>query len=411
MEISIESIEQRKDPYQLYWDHFKNTETRRKYSRRLERFLKLIPNKVFENNGVEIPDRKQTSSLAKAFVKLAEIQPKVARNIVAAYIDEDKKLVADGVLNPNTIPNHIKPIKVLLDANSLPLHWKSITRMYPRSKITEDRAYTREELQKMIEISPDITDKLIVQLFSSGGFRLESWDYFEWRDLIFFKNDDGTFQGAALLVYRGDPECYWTFITPEACTTLSHYREKWKADVGHYPKDSDPLLKSVRFPTVRRLNAFGVKRRLTKIVARIGLRPPLRPNERRYEVPLDHGFRKYFNTMLRRAKVNYLDKEDMMGHSVGLERHYERYQEEDFERFPEYQKAIPFLTISDDERTKHENEKLRKEKRGSIPNRQLIDDLQTQLVQLQFELKAVTTSVQTKYDDELQQRKEKLGID
>ena len=67
--------------------------------------------------------------------------------------------------------------------------------------------------------------------------------------------------------------------------------------------------------------------------------------------------------MLRRAKVEYLDKEDMMGHSVGLEKHYERYNEQDFERFPEYQKAIPFLTISDTERTKFENEKLKNEKK------------------------------------------------
>jgi len=66
--------------------------------------------------------------------------------------------------------------------------------------------------------------------------------------------------------------------------------------------------------------------------------------------------------MLRRAKVDYLDKEDMMGHKVGLEKHYERYQEEDFERFPEYQKAIPFLTISDDERQRIEIEKLEKTK-------------------------------------------------
>jgi hypothetical protein len=84
--------------------------------------------------------------------------------------------------------------------------------------------------------------------------------------------------------------------------------------------------------------------------------------KKRHDIPLDHGFRKYFNTMMRRAKVNYLDKEDMMGHSVGLERHYERYQEEDFERFPEYQKAIPFLTISDEERLKLENQKLEAEK-------------------------------------------------
>jgi len=60
------------------------------------------------------------------------------------------------------------------------------------------------------------------------------------------------------------------------------------------------------------------------------------------------------------------------------------------------------------EREKSELEE--KEKGESISNKQLIDDLQTQLVQLQFELKAITTSVQTKYDDELQQRKEKLVI-
>ena len=65
---------------------------------------------------------------------------------------------------------------------------------------------------------------------------------------------------------------------------------------------------------------------------------------------------------MRRAKVNYLDKEDMMGHKIGLETHYERYLEDDFERFSEYQKAIPLLTISDDERMRVENEKLKSEK-------------------------------------------------
>jgi len=122
------------------------------------------------------------------------------------------------------------------------------------------------------------------------------------------------------------------------------------------------LIKAVRYPVVRRLNAFGVKRRLQKIVGKIGLRPPLKDGKRRHEIPLDHGFRKYFNTMMRRAKVNYLDKEDMMGHSVGLEKHYERYQEDDYERFPEYQKAIPFLTISKEERLEIENIELKEEK-------------------------------------------------
>ena len=86
------------------------------------------------------------------------------------------------------------------------------------------------------------------------------------------------------------------------------------------------------------------------------------PGKKRYEIQLDHGFRKYFNTMLRRARINFADKEDMMGHKTGLESSYERYVEEDFERFSEYQKAIPFLTISDTERNRHEIKKLKEEK-------------------------------------------------
>ncbi|MCH8833044.1 MAG: hypothetical protein IIA81_01990 [Thaumarchaeota archaeon] len=154
---------------------------------------------------------------------------------------------------------------------------------------------------------------------------------------------------------------YWTFITPEACKILEIYREKWNSEIGAYPRPDDPLLKAVKYPVIRILNARGVRKRVDKIVTKIGLRPPLPPGKKRHEVQLDHGFRKYFNTMMRRAKVNYLDKEDMMGHKVGLERHYERYQEEDFERFPEYQKAIPFLTISDEERLRFENQQKQEE--------------------------------------------------
>jgi len=234
--------------------------------------------------------------------------------------------------------------------------------MFPREVRSDDRAYTRTEIQNMLEHCTDVIDRLIILMFSSSGFRLEAWNYFCWKDIILFQDEDKNCKGAALRVYRGDPEEYWTFITPEACKTLLLYKEEWKSRFLRYPKDNDPLIASTRFDVPHRLHQKGVRARVDKIVTKIGLRDSLKKGKRRYEVKLDHGFRKYFNTMMRRAKVNYLDKEDMMGHKVGLEKHYERYQEEDFERFPEYQKAIPFLTVSDDERIRLENEKLRKEK-------------------------------------------------
>lgn len=366
MEISIDKINSRSEPYQLFLDSIRSPETLRRYKTHLHSFLKLIPNQIYIDSLHKTPDDREAPTLAKFFVELARKDMDLASDVIAAFIKEDRKRVISGELSSQTIPNHIKPIKVLLDANRVPIHWKSLHKLLPRREAkSKDRAYTKEEIQKMLQVTNDITDKVIILLFSSGGFRLESWDYFTWKDVIFFKNEDGTYKGASLLIYRGDPESYFTFITPEACKALEIYRESWKTDIGVYPKPDDPLIKTVATPVIRRLAQKGVRKRIDKIVSAIGLRPQLPPGVRRHEVQLDHGFRKYFNTMLRRAKVDYLDKEDMMGHKVGLEKHYERYNEEDFERFPEYQKAIPFLTVSDEERIRLENEKLREEQSES----------------------------------------------
>ena len=362
MEITLDKINKRNDPYQLFLDSIRNPSTKRRYENLLYTFLKLIPNQLYLDSIRKEPKDREPKTLAMFFVELARKDPDIASNVIAAFIKEDKKRVEQGEISSQTLPNHTKPIKVLLDANRVPIHWKSLNRLMPRRESkTKDRAYTREEIKKMLEVANDITDKVIILLFSSGGFRLEAWDYFTWKDVIFFKDGD-SYKGAALLIYSGDPESYWTFTTPEACRALELYRENWKADIGAYPRPDDPLIKSVRYPVIRRLNQKGVRKRMDKIVHDIGLRPRLLPDKKRHEVQLDHGFRKYFNTMLRRAKVDFLDKEDMMGHSVGLEKHYERYQEEDFERFPEYQKAIPFLTVSDEERLSLENQKLEEQK-------------------------------------------------
>ena len=322
-------------------------QTARKYKNALFTFLKLIPNQIYQEYLEKIPKQKTPEELSEFFVELAKREPKTVTNIIAAFIKEERKRVERKEISSETLPNHIKPIKVLLDSNAIAIHWKSLYKLMPRREsISKDRVYTKKELQDMLKITNDITDKVIILMSSSAGFRVEAWDYFTWEDVVFFKNNnDETFKGAVLRIYRGDPEEYWTFITPEACDVLQLYKEKWRSDVGSYPKRTDPLLRSTNSPMIRRLNQVGVKRRIERVVTSIGLRQEKMPGKKRFEIQLTHGFRKYFNTMMRRAKVDYLDKEDMMGHKVGLEKHYERYNEEDFERFPEYQKAIPNVVI------------------------------------------------------------------
>ncbi|MCV0400158.1 MAG: site-specific integrase [Nitrosarchaeum sp.] len=384
LKINYDDINSRNNPYQLFLDNIKSPETERKYKKMLERFLLSIPDQIYENKKI----KSDLKNMVKHFVALAKKNPDLATDIIATYIKEEKKLVEAGKLSSGTLENHIKPIKVLLDANRIAIHWKSLHRLYPRKQsTTNDRAYTKTELQKMLEVARDLTDKVIITVFSSGGFRLEAWNYFTWKDIKLFKNQDGSYKGGALLVYSNDEESYWTHITPEACKYVEMYREKWKSDIGVYPKDDQPFLKAVKYPTIHRLNSTGVKKRIGKIVKAIGMRDSLPEGKKRYEVPLDHGFRKYFNTMMRRAKVNYLDKEDMMGHKVGLEKHYERYQEEDFERFPEYQKAIAFLTISDEDRLRFENQQKQEILDEVTQKDYQIEDMSARLSEVENEVK------------------------
>ena len=190
MELTLESIQKVDDPYQTFVDSIKNSETLRKYDNRLCDFPKLVPTSVYlEHLGIP-PDNNSKETLSTLFVKLSEKDPKLSQNIIAAFIKEIRKKVEDGTISPNTFPNYIKPIRRLLDANSIPIHWKSLQRLYPRGSVPQDRAYQREELQQMMDVAVDLTDKVILVLGSSAGFRKEAWDYFVWKDIHFFRDGD-----------------------------------------------------------------------------------------------------------------------------------------------------------------------------------------------------------------------------
>ena len=269
MEISLESIQEVEDPYQAFVDSIKNSGIFSRYRNNLHRFLKLIPNQVYLDTLNKIPENDSIEELSKLFVEVGQKNPKIIQNIIAAFIKGDRKKVDEGKISPNTFPTHVKPIRRLLDANAIPIHWKSLHRLFPRGSVSKDRAYTKEELQNMMYSAIDITDKVIIAVFSSAGFCLESWNYFTWKDVVFFENDDGIFKGAAILIYRGDPESYCTHMTPEACNYLVEYQELWKSQTGSYPLPDDLLLKITKTPFVRRLNAFEVKKGLIDLQKRL----------------------------------------------------------------------------------------------------------------------------------------------
>lgn len=349
MELTVVSEEA--EAYQNFVDSIRDSETLRKYRGYLKYFLELIPDSMYKEYLGYEPKSRDLPELANCFTKIALDNVKNAKGIVKAYVKELKVLHNKDELSAATLKNRIKPIKKICKANDVEISWSLLDESLPKPGKAKDRSYTLQELQDMMSVAVKLVDKVIVTMSASGGFRVESWNYFTWKDLIFFKNEDGSFKGASLLIYRGDIEEYVTCITPEACNYLHLYREEWKLRFGKYPQPDDPVLANVSTARIKRLGLNGVKQRVTNLATLIGMRPPLKKGIKRHEVMITHGFRKSWSTNMRRAKVDFADKEEMMGHTIGQEQSYQRYVEEDFEMFPEYQKAIPILTISDEERT------------------------------------------------------------
>jgi len=81
---------------------------------------------------------------------------------------------------------------------------------------------------------------------------------------------------------------------------------------------------------------------------------------KRKEVPIAHGFRKFFTTQLVNSKLNSEIREMLLGHKIGLAGCY--YKPTDDEMFSEYEKAINNLTINEEYRLKSKMKKLESEK-------------------------------------------------
>ena len=129
----------------------------------------------------------------------------------------------------STISNYYKAIKLFVDMNfdNPVVNWKKISKGIPTGrKSANDRAPTLEELKKLLEY-PDRRIKPIVYLMASSGIRIGTFDTLKWKDIapVTEKNE---IIAAKLIVYAGDNEEYFTFMTPEAYSAIRewmNYRE------------------------------------------------------------------------------------------------------------------------------------------------------------------------------------------
>jgi hypothetical protein len=295
--------EEVQDPMGAFLYALRAPETKRQYPRRLKVFLDYLK--------LEGPIEQQ----AIEFLAKAKQNLQWAQNSLMQFITFQKERAKNGEISYLTIGNYYKATKLFVEMNTdTPIiNWKKIARGIPTGrKAANDRAPTIEELRKLSEY-PDRRIKPIVYVMASSGIRLGAWDYLQWKHVTPITNDRDEIIAAKLLVYPGDSEEYYCFITAEAFIALKEWidyrsenaekitgnswlmRDLWqttdmnygaKFGVATYPK---------------KLKSSGIKSLLERAIRAQGLCKPLSDSTKRREWKGAHGMRKFYKSRTEQA--------------------------------------------------------------------------------------------------------------
>jgi integrase len=376
--------------------------TKTQYPRRLKLFFDFIglPGKDLEEQG-------------QAFLDNAKQQDRNwPSQQIMIYLDHEKQRVLRKEISAGTLKTLWTPIKTFCDAyvgDLPPINWKRISKSMPRFRpFSSDRVQTLEEIRKLVDY-PDRRIKAIIYTMASSGIRIGACDYLKWKHIVPIKDDKtGEIQAAKIIVYAGEPEEYFSFITPEAYQALKAYMdframwgehitgESWAmrdyfrtADVKRKP-DKNGKMKGGATGVATRpklLTSKAMGRMLTRAYYEQGLRESLQQGTRRHDFKTAHGFRKFFKTRAEQT-MNRLNVEYLLGHSVGMNSNYYRPTEQ--ELLSDYLKALPSLTVNEDITNikKHQEalEQRQVEKEGEIQELKLQQENNSKQLQTVIQL-------------------------
>jgi len=334
------------DPWSLYIYAMKAPMTRDRYQTRLAKFLDFIG-----MVGATLEER------AKAFAKRGKDDSNWSLYSILKFVQFQKDRVDKKEISGATVRNYVKSIKLFCEMADMPIQWKKITRGLPKGKkYADDRIPTLEEIKKVVEY-PDRRIKAIVYTMSSSGIRIGAWDYLQWGHIRPIERN-GEIVAAKMIVYAGEDEEYFTFISPEAWRALKdwiNYRET----SGEIIKHDSWVMRDLWDTRVaqgrglvtkpKKLTSLGIKRLMERAIWAQGLRKKLEPGKKRHPYQANHSLRKWFKTRCEISGMKPINIEKLMNHSVGISDSYYRATEN--EMLEDYLKAIDFITINDDKLT------------------------------------------------------------
>jgi integrase len=335
-------LEQQQDfgTYSLFVFNIRSASTRDYYLRRLKGFF----------NHIDLLPNESIIKRCDYFAKRGKEDPDWAFNNIVRFLQFQRERVEQGEIAGSTLKNFLKALKLFCEVADIAVNWKKITRGLPKvRRYAEDRAPTIEEIQKLCEY-PDRRIKSIIYVMVSSGIRLGAWDYLRWGHIKPVEKAGKTI--GKVIVYSGDEEEYFTFITPEAYDEVKKWMDYRKAS-GEEINEKSWVMRQLwnakkgrKFGLVtapKKLQSSGVKRLVEDALWTQDIRNKSQINGKRYEFQSNHGFRKWFKTRCEMSGMRSINIEILMGHSIGISDSYYRITES--ELLDDYLKSIDFLCI------------------------------------------------------------------
>jgi hypothetical protein len=356
------------DAYSLFVYAVRSQVTRDYYLRRLRIFF----------NHIGLLFGGTMEQRCNLFAANGQKDPNWAFSCIVRFLQYQKERVEREEITGATLRNFVKAIKLFCEMSDVSISWKKINRGLPKiRRFADDRAPTIEEIQKISEY-PDRRIKGIVYTMASSGIRLGAWDYIRWKHIQPVMREE-KIVAAKIVVYAGDDEGYFSFITPEAYYQLESWveyrkesgekidgnswlmRQLWDTKEGHYHH--------VTIKDAVKLKSSGVKRLIEDALWTQGIRKKVNLKRNRYEFQADHGLRKWFKTRCEITRMKSINIEKLMGHSIGISDSYYRVTED--ELLEDYLKAVAMLTISNEYRIQNDMERMMQQSKDSVTNIQL----------------------------------------
>ena len=209
-------------------------------------------------------------------------------------------------------------IKHACEMNDVVLNWtkmKKFIRTENRDNGIhgKDRGYEHEEIQKILEFS-DQRSKTAFLLLASSGIRIGALQTIRIGDL---ERIDDLYK---ITIYTGDREEYFTFCTPECTKEIDNYLAYRNRKGEKITQDSFLVVMKFTQDAIQKGKPFtGKSLRVTlqNCISNTGLRVVDHENpHKRKQIPVMHGFRKFFTKQLVDSKLNPEIREMLLGHKI-----------------------------------------------------------------------------------------------